>query len=163
MGRPCINRVGRRYGRLVVLAYAGTVGRRNTVWTCRCDCGVVKDIYTISLHGGTTKSCGCLRVERMTTHGEAARGNGKDRTSKEYRAWISMKVRCCNPASTFYSYYGGRGITICDRWLNSFENFFSDMGVRPQNCTLDRVDTNEGYTASNCRWATWQTQARNKR
>ena len=83
--------------------------------------------------------------------------------TKEYRAWSSMKSRCSNPNVASYPNYGGRGITVCDRWLNSFENFFEDMGEAPEGFELDRIDVNGNYTPDNCRWVDESTQAKNRR
>jgi len=118
------------------------------------------------LRVGKTKSCGCYRVDLGRTraatlrlrHGEA--GDGK--TTTEYRIWGSMLSRCRNVRHQLYKNYGGRGITVCDRWL-VFENFLSDMGRRPPKRSLDRINNSRGYERENCRWATAKEQARNQR
>lgn len=122
---------------------------------CVCECGTVKDVYTSALVNGTSKSCGCLHKEKVTTHGY----NG----TRTYKSYNSMKERCLNPNHQAYEFYGGRGIKICDRWLESFENFLEDMGERPVERTLDRVDNDGDYTKMNCRWATKSQQNKNKR
>lgn len=92
-------------------------------------------------------------------HGHASRKH----KSPEYYSWAQMKTRCNNPNYREYSLYGGRGIKVCERWLNSFENFLEDMGSRPQNYSLDRIDVEGNYTPSNCKWSSRFEQARNKR
>lgn len=99
----------------------------------------------------------------MKSHGETKHINGKRVATPEYRAWQSLKNRCTNPNARDYPYYGGRGIKVCQRWLNSFENFLADMGRRPTpQHSLDRIDPDGDYEPSNCRWATKQEQARNR-
>lgn len=123
---------------------------------CKCDCGKVIKTYIYRLNK-TAKSCGCEHPQSF---------HGKSRTP-EYRAWISIKERCLNPNFRCYYNYGGRGISICERWLDAesgFNNFFSDLGVRPsKNHSLDRINFNGNYEPSNCRWATAIEQANNKR
>lgn len=97
------------------------------------------------------------------SHGEVSLVNGKRVASPEYRSWQMMKNRCLNPRAHDFVYYGGRGITICKKWRESFEAFLADMGRRPSALhTLDRKDANKNYTPSNCRWATRQEQSRNR-
>lgn len=149
---------GQRFGRLVVLGYVGSVKRR-THWLCRCDCGKESVAAGGNLRSGITQSCGCLHSELLirsnTTHGMAHR-------TPEYRSWTAMLTRCTNPNSPNYPNYGGRGISVCDRW-RSFENFYADMGPRPDGCSVDRIDVNGNYEPDNCRWATKATQANNTR
>lgn len=122
---------------------------------CRCDCGTIRNVYLSALLREKSKSCGCLHKEKVTTHGH----NG----TRTYKSYHAMKERCLNPNHQAYEFYGGRGIKICDRWLLSFENFLEDMGERPEERTLDRVDNDGDYTKMNCRWATKSQQNKNKR
>lgn len=161
------NLVGQRFGRLLVIEETKErkVGNLRE-WTCLCDCGKTTSTLTASLMRGATTSCGCYHIERLATdkltHGQSK--NGK-RTA-EYGIWSGLKSRCYNPNREDYIRYGGRGIIVCERWLNSFDNFFEDMGARPtKNHSLDRFPNNENgiYEKSNCRWATSAEQARGRR
>lgn len=149
---------GRRFGRLTV---SGDVdGNRKRKCTVECVCGVIKDVAVASLLRGATRSCGCLLRER------AIAANARHRMSKtpEYIAWIALVQRCTNPRHPNYERYGGRGITVCDRWRGSFENFFADVGPRPgSGYSIDRLDNSRGYEPGNCAWRTIREQARNTR
>lgn len=161
----------KRFGKLLVLEEYGRDKWGQVKWLCLCDCGKKKVVLGGNLRKRQEKnSCGCSKTERIRNaslkHGHTARvllRNGKLGPSKEYRSWQGMKKRCLDTNHVYYKHYGGRGITICDRWLHSFENFLADMGERPVKFTLDRIDPNGNYEPSNCRWASWQDQARNKR
>jgi len=155
---------GQRFGRLTVEEFVGLRGRsdgmRHAVWKCRCDCGASVECAGVSLRGGNTKSCGCLRAivgrEVNLQHGAASEMTGA------YRSWRTMLQRCRDPKCNRWKDYGGRGIKVCERW-QQFENFLSDMGERPEGGSLDRIDTNGNYEPSNCRWLPRNEQVRNQR
>lgn len=131
------------------------------MWVCQCDCGNIAFAQTSDLRAGRHRSCGCLRVDVMTRHGGTNHGGGR---TPEYRSWMSMKARCLDSDHDSYKWYGGRGITICDRWLASFEAFLADMGARPSlKHSIDRINNDGNYEPGNCRWATANEQAQNQR
>jgi hypothetical protein len=160
-----IDRTGQRFGRWAVLARHPQELRcdsRHILWECRCDCGAERVVRGGDLRSGHSTSCGCrsreLFVERNTKHGHARRGN----LTQAYHCWVSMHQRCDNPRNRNYANYGGRGITVCERW-KTFVNFLADMGEPPPGMSLDRVDNNGNYEKSNCRWTTRIQQNRNQR
>ena len=116
---------GKRFGRLVVIARAPNRGVKVN-WLCQCDCGNQSIAFASDLRSGRHQSCGCLQKECMTKHGHAKRTTGYTIT---YSSWASMKYRCCNPKNPKFQYYGGRGISICDRWIKSFEAFLCQIGI----------------------------------
>lgn len=158
-GRP-VDHTGSRFGRLLVL-FEGPRNKWNRkTWVCRCDCGTEKTIAAYFFVSGDTTSCGCFRAEMIDTF---ARTHGKSYT-RTHRIWRAMLTRCNNPKTKSFINYGGRGIKVCDRWANSFENFFEDMGEAPADKSIDRYPNNDGnYEPGNCRWATAKEQARNSR
>jgi hypothetical protein len=158
-----------RFGRLVVIADSGRRSFKNVVWECRCDCGTITFVIANNLRRSRSTSCGCLHREitsqRQLRHGHTSeRLQSGKRYSSEYAIWRSMKARCHNQKAVNYADYGGRGITVCSRWLDSFEAFIADMGARPSHDhSIDRIDNDIGYEPSNCRWATDEQQRSNRR
>lgn len=149
---------GQRFGMLIVVSFAGADKKRGPLWLCRCDCGIDKYIRYRNLAQGT-RSCGCnnikLFIERATSH-ELSH-------SPEYQVWHKAKQRCFNPNTKAFKSYGGRGITMCPEWTESFARFYADMGPRPAGYTLERTDVNGDYESGNCIWASTKAQSRNKR
>ncbi len=149
--------IGQRFNKLVVVEFAGLDKRRNSRWLCRCDCGGERTYTACNLKSGRIKGCGCVwrgkRVDDPSTD------------HPELTVFTGMLDRCYNQNSTNYPRYGGRGITVCDRWRDGgFKAFFADMGPRPTPThSIDRIDNNKGYSPDNCRWATKKQQSRNTR
>lgn len=158
-----IDRKGHRYGRLFVVESAWHPNGKKRGWVCKCDCGNVTFVMGTDLKRGFVQSCGCWKDQstrqRNTKHGAAEAG----KKTKEYLIWVEMRARCNNPNNANYHRYGGRGIKVCDRWSEGFQNFLDDMGPQPfARASIDRIDNDKGYEPDNCRWAGYKTQSRNR-
>lgn len=153
------NLKGQKFGKLLVNnlnPIQGNDGKHRRGWLCKCECGNEKAILEASLKSGKTRSCGCYDLERRRTHGLSY--------SKIYATWVGMKQRCYNTKCKDFKTYGGRGIIVCERWKESFVNFYEDMGERPNdNMSIDRIENDGNYEPSNCKWSTSKEQSNNRR
>jgi hypothetical protein len=148
--------IGQRFGRLVVVEFSHRNVRRAAYWKCLCDCSNTSTVLQSSLKVGDTTSCGKHLKRLNIKHGYSPVGR-----TPTYRSWSSMLTRCTNANASDYKWYGGRGITVCDRW-RTFENFLEDMGERPDGKTIDRKNPHGNYNKRNCRWATPAQQRNNQ-
>lgn len=172
-----LNLAGQIFGAWTVISYAGRNNNKQPSWNCKCSCGTERIVVGQTLRCGLTNSCGCQHSARITKaktkHGGAIKkkreGDEQNRRSMNaewrqeitYRRWLSMKKRVTDTSPQVWQYYGAKGITVCDRW-KKFENFLEDMGKCPDGLSLDRIDPNGNYEPSNCRWATWSQQFRQR-
>lgn len=161
--------IGTVFGRLTVIGdgepYIDKHGWKHGASRVLCECGTEKSVRNGKLQNGSTVSCGCLRLQKSVERIQLLKTHGRTKTS-EHRAWTQIKSRCSNNKDEQkYANYGGRGIQVCERWMNSFEAFLEDMGPRPSaKHSIDRFPNNDGnYEPGNCRWATSVEQCNNKR
>ena len=158
-GHNRVDLSGQRFGQLAVLHYSHTSKTRKAWWVCICACGNTAVVQGMRLRSGHTSSCGCLKGHsegsRRKVHGAVG--------TPTYKSWDSAKQRCFNPNDDHFARYGGAGITMCERWRQSFPAFLKDMGERPEGTTLDRYPDPLGdYKPGNCRWATPKQQSNNR-
>lgn len=157
-----IDLTGQSFGRLTAISPIPSLRNRHRGWLCKCDCGVTIKTTVQLLRKGKVKSCGCLRraiiADAPGTHSHTRDG----KASPTYQCWQNMRARCRNHRHPSYERYGGRGITVCDRWAK-FYNFLADMGEKPDGLSIERLDNNGNYTPKNCKWGTIYEQSNNKR
>lgn len=161
-----IDLTGEKIGRLTIIKRIGTNKGGRPIWLCQCDCGNTANVSSHELRNGDTKSCGCLQKEQIIK-AKSIHNGCKDRL---YRIWRAMKERCKNPNNKDYHAYGGRGIEVCDEWINDYAAFREwalangyDENAPFGECTIDRINVNKNYEPSNCRWADASTQSSNRR
>lgn len=150
-----------QYGKWKIIKITDNKKHGNILWLCECACGTIREVMASNLRSGASLSCGCHRREINSivqkTHGMSRVKNPL------YSIWKGIRVRCLNPKNPAYKYYGGRGIKICDRWLEDFTNFYNDMySTYKEGLTLDRINNDGDYEPWNCEWSTREKQAKNR-
>jgi hypothetical protein len=166
-----INIAGNKYGKLTAISYQGNDKHGKAVWLCRCECGNEKFFVGCDLRSNKIASCGCLQKELASEYCRKNKSKHKMCDTRIYSIWVHLKERCISKKSDNFKNYGGRGITICDKWLD-FEGFYEDMGrsyeehikiFGENNTSIDRIDNNKSYMKDNCKWSTLIEQSNNKR